>query len=149
MLDTISFHRVFTSHAVLQRGKPIVFSGNAPAGSKLTVCFDGLERSATATQVGEWRVVFPALPASCSPRTVTLSCPALGQERTLQDLLVGDVWLCSGQSNMEMPVWSPEPHWRTTNAEAEVSQMWTFLPTRASAISAVRVSLTVTLKAEV
>lgn len=106
---------------VLQREKPIRFSGQAPMGSCIAVTFDGLTRETTATAADEWVVEFPALSASCEPRTVTASCKELKQQITLEDLLVGDVWLCSGQSNMEMPVWSEQPFWYTMNAEAEVA----------------------------
>ncbi len=106
---------------VLQRGKPIRFSGTAPNGNCVAVTFDGLIRETTATAEGEWRVEFPALPASCEPRVVIARCNEPGQEIRLEDILVGDVWLCSGQSNMEMPVWSDLPFWYTANAEAEVA----------------------------
>ena len=121
MLDTFSLHRVFTSHAVLQREKPIVFSGTAPAGSHLTATFDGLEKEALSDLRNEWRVEFPALAASFEPRTLQVKCLETGEQLVLEDLLIGDVWLCGGQSNMEMPVWSEQPYWYTANAEAEVA----------------------------
>lgn len=121
MVNNFSLHRVFTSHAVLQRERPIRFSGTAPAGSQVKAVFDGQTRETTASAQGEWRVEFPPLAASCAPRTLEVRCAATDETLTLEDLLVGDVWLCSGQSNMEMPVWSEQPFWRAANAEAEVA----------------------------
>ena len=121
MLNTFSLHRVFTSHAVLQRGKPIVFSGTAPASSHLVASFDGQEREVVADTCNEWRVAFAALPASFEPRTLKVTCQETGKELVLEDLLVGDVWMCSGQSNMEMPVWSNQPFWYAANSETEVA----------------------------
>lgn len=92
---------LFQDHAVLQQGRPVPVWGRARAGEKITVTYsDGsVSRSASAiaSADGRWRTELPALPASASPATLTFA----GQNTvTRSDILVGEVWLCSGQSNM-------------------------------------------------
>ena len=93
---------VFQSNMVLQRAKPISIWGWADAGETVTVTFDGKEQSATAAADRSWKVTFPALPASDQPRTMVIK----GQSKTitLDNLLIGEVWVCAGQSNMEFPM---------------------------------------------
>ena len=105
-----SLDNVFTDHMVLQRGKPIRFSGWADPGTVVTCAFRGQELSATATAEGRWEVAFPAAPAG-GPYALNVRT----NRRTsvaLSDLLVGDVWICSGQSNMEMPIWGDGKYYR-------------------------------------
>ena len=85
---------VFSDHMVLQRDKPVPVWGWADAGAKVTVTFAGRSKSATAGADGKWMVVLDALKLSAEPRTMTVNTI------TLSDVLVGDVWICSGQSNM-------------------------------------------------
>ena len=92
---------VFSDHAVLQRGQPIRVWGQAPAHTAVEVDLSGQTASATADAQGRWSA---ALPAREPGAPLTLSVKAGQQTQTLTDLLVGDVWLCSGQSNMEMPL---------------------------------------------
>lgn len=106
---------------VVQREKPVSFSGYAPSGHHVTVAFADVACTTTADSTGEWRVSFPAMPACNESRSVSAKCLELNREIVLEDVLVGEVWLCSGQSNMEMPVWSEQPFWFTANAEAEVA----------------------------
>ncbi|RST30214.1 9-O-acetylesterase [Sphingomonas ginkgonis] len=89
-------------HAVIQRGKPILLRGTATAGERLQVAFAGVTRSVAAGRDGRWRLALPAMPAG-GPYTLTATGRG-GASATSSDLLVGDVWLCSGQSNMELPV---------------------------------------------
>ena len=90
---------------VIQRKRPITFHGRAPQGENVTVLLKGngrvLRRTAQAGASGGWNVVLPALPAS-GPYTLKISCG--NDERTFSDVWVGEVWLCSGQSNMELPL---------------------------------------------
>ncbi|MEI6491470.1 MAG: sialate O-acetylesterase [Verrucomicrobiota bacterium] len=85
-------------HAVLQRDKPIPVRGWATPGEKVTVSFADHEAIATAGPDGAWSVILPALPASTEPRTLTARTAA--ETVTAKDILVGEVWFCSGQSNM-------------------------------------------------
>jgi len=95
-------HPMFQDHAVLQRGRPIPVYGEAPAGTRVTVDLDGHSVTATAGADGSWRARLPALAAG---GPYTLSATASDGERALaNDVMVGDVFLCGGQSNMEFPV---------------------------------------------
>lgn len=89
---------VFQDHAVLQRDRPIAVWGEAGAGQSVVVRFDGVEVSAQAGEDGRWRV---DLPAHAAGGPFTLVAIAGGESESRSDILVGDVWLCSGQSNME------------------------------------------------
>jgi sialate O-acetylesterase len=88
---------------VLQRDMAVPVWGWAKAGEKVTVSFAGQQKSATADEGGKWMVRLDAMPASRSPRELTVA----GENTlTLKDVLVGEVWLCGGQSNMQMTVGS-------------------------------------------
>jgi sialate O-acetylesterase len=92
---------VFTDHAVLQRDRPIEIWGRANAGEEVTVTLSGATRRARADANGDWALSMPELPAG-GPHTLTARTASRIQNA--DDVLVGDVWLCSGQSNMEWPV---------------------------------------------
>uniref|UniRef100_B0SYV3 Sialate O-acetylesterase domain-containing protein n=1 Tax=Caulobacter sp. (strain K31) TaxID=366602 RepID=B0SYV3_CAUSK len=92
---------VFTDHAVLQRGQPIRVWGGAGPGEAVTVTLGEAEVRATADAQGRWMTTFPAREPGAA---LTLTAQAGGERQTISDLLVGDVWLCSGQSNMEYPL---------------------------------------------
>ncbi len=93
---------VFSDHIVLQRDKPVPIWGWADPGEKVTVEFGGIAKTAVADTNGKWLVKLDPLAASAEPRVMTVKSKA--EERTVHDVLVGDVWLCSGQSNMSFPV---------------------------------------------
>jgi len=89
--------RVFSSHMVLQREKPAPVWGWDKAGQKITVRFAGQCKITKAGKDGKWMVKLDPLKLSVKPQTMTL---AGSSTVTFTDVLVGDVWLCSGQSNM-------------------------------------------------
>ncbi|MHC4503386.1 MAG: sialate O-acetylesterase [Planctomycetota bacterium] len=91
---------VFTDHMVLQRGKPSPVWGWAAPGEKVTVKFAGQTKAAAADRDGKWMVVLDPLELSAEPRAMHVTGKAGNETITLSDVLVGDVWLCSGQSNM-------------------------------------------------
>ncbi len=93
--------RIFDDHVVLQRGRPINVYGRATPGETVTVTLSGASRPATAGADGRWRV---ALPAMIAGGPFTLTARTNDRTQTVNDVLVGDVWLCSGQSNMEFSV---------------------------------------------
>jgi sialate O-acetylesterase len=90
--------RVFSDHAVLQRDQPIAVWGTAGAGGMVTVTLGGRTASGSADAHGKWQVQLPPQPAG-GPYTLTVT--AGGQTVGRADILVGDVYLCAGQSNME------------------------------------------------
>lgn len=92
---------VFTDHAVLQRGQPIRVWGAARPGEAVELSLGEARASATADAEGRWATTFPAREPGAA---LTLTAQAGGERQTISDLLVGDVWLCSGQSNMEYPL---------------------------------------------
>ena len=100
----------FGEHAVIQRDKPITLSGDATANARILVDFAGEQRSTSADGAGRWRVSFPARSAG-GPYTIQVA--GADGSATASDILIGDVWLCSGQSNMEFPLR------RALNGEAE------------------------------
>ena len=92
---------VFTDHAVLQRGQPIRVWGAARPGAVVSLALGEAQGTATADAEGRWSTTFPAREPGAA---LTLTAKAEGDSQTISDLLVGDVWLCSGQSNMEYPL---------------------------------------------
>ncbi len=96
----ISPNPLFSCDAVLQQGQDVPIWGTARDGEKVTVSFAGQTATTTAKD-GKWLVRLKALEASSTPQTMTL---AGDNTITLTNLLVGEVWVCSGQSNMQLPL---------------------------------------------
>jgi sialate O-acetylesterase len=109
--------RIFGDHMVLQAGLPVPVWGWADAGETVTVRFAGQEKSATADTDGRWSVQLDALAVSAQPAELTV---AAHESRVLTDVLVGEVWLCSGQSNMEKPLGEQHGQKPVLNAEEEI-----------------------------
>ena len=89
----------FSSHMVLQREKPVSVWGVADAGEKVKVSFGKQTLSTIADKAGLWRVTLKAMPANSRPQVMVIS--GRKNKIRLTDVLVGEVWLASGQSNME------------------------------------------------
>lgn len=94
-------HPLFSDHAVLQRGVPAPIWGWTSPGHKVTVSFAGQTHTAVAEPDGKWMVRLRPLPASSRAEMLSVDTEN-GEFARVRDVLVGDVWLCSGQSNMEM-----------------------------------------------
>jgi sialate O-acetylesterase len=94
-----------SDHMVLQRGKPVAVWGFADAGEKVTVTFAGQTKDAVAGSDGKWTVRLDALEASAEPRSL-VAAGSGSRKAEATDVLVGEVWLGSGQSNMAMTVQS-------------------------------------------
>jgi sialate O-acetylesterase len=100
----------FRDHAVLQQKIQLPVWGTSLPGAEVTVSFDGKAAASTADAEGRWRVLLEPLAAeplksvNAAPqgRTMTVVCGKDGLQATkeIRNLLVGDVWLCAGQSNM-------------------------------------------------
>ncbi len=96
---TLKLHGIFRSNMVLQRGKPIKIWGWATPGSRVSATFGGTESAASAdADSGRWEVTFPARPAN--PVGQKLMVRAGGEAIELDELLIGDIWVMNGQSNM-------------------------------------------------
>ena len=119
LVSAMSAHAVelpllFSDGAVLQRDRPLPVWGWTTPGAKIEVAFDGRRAAATASGDGAWRVELPAHAAG-GPYELTIR--ENGKEAArVRDVLVGDVWLASGQSNMEWPVAQAQ------DAEAEIAR---------------------------
>jgi sialate O-acetylesterase len=94
---------VWTDYAVIQRDQPIVIEGTAEPNERISATLGGERADAVADRQGRFALSFPALAAGGEPLTLTVT-GADGTATTASDILVGDVWLCSGQSNMEWPL---------------------------------------------
>ncbi len=88
-------------HMVVQQGKPIRLWGWADAGEQITASFSDASATATTDKAGHWQLTLPARAASTVPQALTITGT---NSIVVQDVLVGEVWLCSGQSNMEWPL---------------------------------------------
>jgi sialate O-acetylesterase len=110
--DTPLLNALFADHAVLQRDKPINVWGAANPGDEVTVTLASINATARADARGHWELELAALPAG-GPHTLTAKTATRTQ--SANDVLIGDVWLCSGQSNMEFTVRN------ALNAGAEVA----------------------------
>ncbi|HRZ98403.1 MAG TPA: sialate O-acetylesterase [Paludibacter sp.] len=93
--------KVITNNMVLQQGKPVSIWGTATAGEKITVSFAGQTKIAMTDAEGNWQVKLSSMKASSEPRKMIISGTNIIE---LENILVGEVWLCSGQSNMEYPL---------------------------------------------
>jgi sialate O-acetylesterase len=91
---------IINDHMVVQRDRPILLWGWDEPGTEITVSLGESKASAKADSDGRWQVKLPALPAG-GPHQIAVKGSS---ERKLEDVLVGEVWLCSGQSNMEWTV---------------------------------------------
>jgi sialate O-acetylesterase len=104
----IKLTRLFGDHMVLQRDKAVPVFGSADVGEKVTVSFGGKKVSDKADWQGRWQVELPAMKANTKAQDLTISG---SNTIVISDVLVGDVWLCSGQSNME---------WRLRSCDRQV-----------------------------
>ena len=108
---------LFQDRAVLQREKPVPVWGRAAPGEHVSVSFAGQTVGATAGSDGRWIAVLAPLAENAAGSDLTVSGKAAV---TLHDVVVGEVWLCAGESNMEFAV-DDGPSYRVENAAAEVA----------------------------
>src|SRR5215207_10168827 len=108
----VKLPHIFSDHMVLQRNKPIHIWGWASAGETVKVNLGNSSQNTKANKQGKWEVSLPQMAAG-GPFTLTVS----GKNKLqLNDIMIGEVWLCGGQSNMEWPLS------RATNAAQEIAQ---------------------------
>ena len=99
----------FSDGMVLQRGMKVPVWGWAEPGESVTVAFRGVSRTAKADANGRWRVYLPPMEASKERRELRAG------DRVVRDVVVGEVWYCSGQSNMALPLVGGNPRGRDRN----------------------------------
>lgn len=109
---TLALASMFSDHMVLQRDMEIPVWGTAEPGAEVAVRLGGETGEATADADGRWQTSLPSMAAG-GPYELTVT--AGDDSTTLEDVLLGDVWVCSGQSNMEWPVAA------ANDAEAEIA----------------------------
>ena len=93
--------RIFSDNMVLQREQKVPVWGWAKSRDRITVTFNGQEMQTRADKEGNWRVDMEAMPAG---GPFELVVKGRKEEITYQNVLIGEVWVCSGQSNMEWPM---------------------------------------------
>ena len=106
----VTLHGLFGDHMVLQRDAKVPVWGRADPGERVKVIFAGQTRIATADDHGRWRVELAPLGATAGRKLVVTARNRI----TLKNVCVGDVWICSGQSNMAWPLRA------AANAEEEI-----------------------------
>lgn len=113
---------VISDHMVLQADKPVMIWGWASAGDNIKVEFANQTKSTAANAKGEWQVKLDPMPASKEARDllVTSNHQSAIVTHKCTDVLVGEVWLASGQSNMEMQI-NGKMHGKVDNADAEIA----------------------------
>ncbi|MDE0904212.1 MAG: 9-O-acetylesterase [Planctomycetota bacterium] len=111
-LADVELPSVFSDHMVLQRDRPTKVWGRADAGEQVTVQFADETQHAKAGADGRWSVALSARPANAQGHDLVVSAT---NQIVLHDVLVGEVWLCTGQSNMEWSVAS------SNDAEKEIA----------------------------
>jgi len=108
----VQLSRVFGDHMVIQQQQPIRLFGTADPGEQVTAEFSGKTATTTANDAGYFRLELPAMQADGKSHTLKVS----GKNTViLKDVLLGEVWICSGQSNMEWRVAA------TMNAKQEIA----------------------------
>jgi sialate O-acetylesterase len=98
--STIELGTPYTDNAILQRAMKVPVWGWSEPGTKITVTFAGQAKTATTDKGGKWMLELDPLTASAEPRDMVIT-EGGGETRTLKNILVGEVWLASGQSNMQ------------------------------------------------
>ncbi|HEY8930898.1 MAG TPA: sialate O-acetylesterase [Mucilaginibacter sp.] len=117
-----TFGSALQSNMVIQRDKPFVIWGTARAKQSVTinVSWNATPTITTADDAGNWKVSIPAAVANSTPQTITGN-PNGDPAVTLNNILIGDVWLCVGQSNMTMPVDAISPFLGVTDYPNEIA----------------------------
>src|SRR5574344_1445196 len=101
-LALLKLPNVLTSNMVFQRDQPVAIWGSATPGQRVLVTFDAQQQTAVAGSDGAWQLQLAPMKASFVPRDLHISTN--DADTVLTNILVGEVWLCGGQSNMEYPM---------------------------------------------
>ena len=116
----VTLPSIFSDGMVLQQNSDVPVFGKAAPGEVVTVKFAGQIKTAIADSSNHWKIILDPMPASSNPRKMIIRC-AKNSPIQYSNLLVGEVWVCSGQSNMEMSM-KPFPPWHggTLNYQQEI-----------------------------
>ena len=111
---TLEFGAPFSDHAVLQRGMRVPVWGTACPESEVSVAFAGQKKTCIAGTDGVWRVDLDPMQASSEGREVVATACSGSEKSSVvaHDVLVGELWFASGQSNMECPIWGKNSRFR-------------------------------------
>lgn len=112
----VSVPHILSDHMVLQRNQPIHLWGWANPGEEVTATLHGTSATTRADGIGHWSVYLPPEPAG-GPYTVTIEGT---NTITLTDVMIGDVWFASGQSNMQLPLMGFPGSAVVTNGQEEI-----------------------------
>ena len=118
LLAVLKLGAPFSDGMVLQRQMPIKVWGASAPKCEIRVKLDGDSAKTMSDAQGRWQVELPPRGASKKPVSMTVKeiainvLPKQTDEVEVNDILVGEVWFASGQSNMECPIWGPEPRYR-------------------------------------
>lgn len=105
----VKIAKIFSDNMVLQRHRPVIFWGKGVPGKQVRVSFSNEEKIAVVKADSSWDIYFKKQKANPNPQSIQISS---GKETIeLKNILIGDVWLCSGQSNMEWAL-SKEMHFK-------------------------------------
>jgi sialate O-acetylesterase len=123
--NAVELPQMFSDHAVLQQGTVVPVWGWGSPGETVTVEFGGQKVATRTDQQGEWRIELNKLTASATGRKMTVTGDSSGTVE-VHDLLVGEVWMASGQSNMQRPLAGSE-HGKEDTAAADYPGIRMFL----------------------
>lgn len=116
----IKLDPVFSSNMLLQQNRPVVFFGTGTPNSEFTLNFDNKSLTGTIKEDGSWSMEFPAHKASYIK--YKLDIKEGDSVARINNIVFGDVWVCAGQSNMEMPIGATfRSGWSAKNCEEEVA----------------------------
>ena len=110
----LKLRNVYSDGMLFQRDQPIVFAGTGDAGGTVTVKMNGASAEAKVGADGAWRAELKPMEAGGPYEAVVTDGKGT---LNLRDILVGELWLASGQSNMEMPIWGTHRYFRLTNGQ--------------------------------
>ena len=104
MVASLILSAWLSDHMVMPANRPVPLSGRAAPGAVITVEFADQKKTVVADNSGAWTVTLDPMKASAVSLKLTVSSSIGSQQSIIEDVLVGDIWLCSGQSNMQRQV---------------------------------------------
>jgi sialate O-acetylesterase len=120
LLAEVRLPNIISDHAVLQRQRPVRIWGWAQPGENVSVSFHQQSLTATADDYGQWEAWLKPEEAG-GPYVLTVTGSASAAPLRREDILMGDVWIASGQSNMEMPLRGFNAQTPIKNSDAEIA----------------------------